>query len=166
MTAAGQNPRMSETKTDPKVLLERRMERALKSGDSARIKMVAALNKDGWSEEVRGHGVISAALRGDVGMAEFWIKSLKADPRFADDSALRWASVLKKDDVTRFLAQRIFALRRWKRRGRQAVLKEVEIVRGRIVRSCAELKEPPDVERRAMEIVEEEAGQLIDRLGV
>jgi hypothetical protein len=157
---------MSVTKTDPKALLEKRMERALKSGDSARIKMVAALNKDGWSEEVRGHGVISAALRGDVGMAEYWVKSLKADPRFADDSALRWAAVLKRDDITRFLAQRIFTLRRWKRRGRQAVLKEVEIVRGRIARSCAELKKPPEVEARAMEIVEEEVGRLVSKLGV
>lgn len=128
--------------------------------------MVAGLNKDGWSEEVRGHGVISAALRGDVGMAEYWVKSLKADPRFADDSALRWAAVLKRDDITRFLAQRIFTLRRWKRRGRQAVLKEVEIVRGRIARSCAELKKPPEVEARAMEIVEEEVGRLVSKLGV
>lgn len=156
---------MWKTKTHPKMLLEKRMERAIKSGDLARIKMVAELGVGEFSPELLGHGVISGALGGDLRVVEFLVKGLKADARFAEDSALRWAAVLKRDEIVRFLAQRVFSVRRWRRRTKEEALAEVKILKERIGRSCEELKKPAEVEKRAMEIVEEEAARLIERLG-
>jgi hypothetical protein len=151
-------------KGNEQVLLERRIERAIKSRDLVRIEKVAASGLGKISSECLGHGVISAAMNGYLSVVEYLVRGLKANARFADDSALRWAAVLKRDEVTKFLAQRVLSLRRWKRLGPEKVRAEVEIVRGRISRSCPELKKPPEVEKRAMEIVEREAVRLIEKL--
>jgi len=157
---------MKETKTDPKVLLERRLERALMSGDLARIEGMAGLAKGDSRREFLGRAVMGAAMKGDLAQAEHLVKRLRADPRFADDSALRWAAVLRRDAVTRFLAERVFSNGRWKKRTKAEILAEVKVLGERIGRSCAELKKAPDVERRAMEIVQDVASVAIERLGL
>jgi hypothetical protein len=157
---------MKETKTGPKLLLERRLDRALKSGDLAGIEGMAGLVKGELRRKFLGHALIGAAMKGDLVQADRLVKGLRADARYADDSALRWAAVLKSDGVTRFLAERVFSAGRWKKRTKAEILAEVKVLGDRIGRSCAELKKEPDVERRAMEIVQDAARRAIERLGL